>query len=345
MTERSALQSQFLADAGWRDAHIQPLAGDASLRRFFRLTHPRWGSAMLMDAPPETGEDCRPFVAVNRWLEAQALSAPAILHDNLAQGFVLLEDLGDGLFAQLMAREGPQTERTLYEAAIHVLVELHDIDAPVSLALDCAEDWPLRPYNHDALLTETALLPDWFFARQTGTTFPADLKAEFDALWRTLTPHAMAARPVFVHRDYHAENLLWMPERTGVQKVGLIDHQDALAGHPAYDLISLIEDARRTVTPAMAAHLTTLYCNERRARDLQFDEEAFRLAMAVLAAQRNTKIIGIFARLAMRDSKPKYLALIPHVWSMLERDLSHPALADLKTFIDTHFPPDLRTPK
>jgi len=345
MSDRSVQQSDFLAAAGWQDADRAPLAGDASLRRFIRLTHPEMGSAMLMDAPPETGEDCRPFVAVNRWLEAQNLSAPQILHADLETGFVLLEDLGDGLFAHLMKSGDKNTEGELYEAAIHLLADLHETTPPETLTLEGAEDWPLRPYDDTALLKETDLLPDWFYTHRTGRSFHAGLKAEYDALWHAMFPAARPDRPVFVHRDYHAENLLWLPERRGHQKVGLIDHQDALAGHAAYDLISLIEDARRDVAPELADHLTQLYCAHRKANDAGFDEEAFRLAMAVLAAQRNSKIIGIFARLAMRDNKPKYLSLIPHVWAMVARDLTHPALADLKAFYDTHFPHDLRTPQ
>jgi hypothetical protein len=192
------------------------------------------------------------------------------------------------------------------------------------------------------MLAEVDLLTEWFLPLVTGKPTPAHLRDEHTRLWRsalTAVPH----RPsVFVHRDYHAQNLMWLPARSGIARVGMIDFQDALAGHAAYDLISLLEDARRDVSPTMSDFMTALYLSRARAEGLAVDEHEFRAAAAILAAQRNAKIIGIFSRLWSRDRKPRYLAYLPRVWGYMARDLSHPALAPLKAWYDRHVSRDLR---
>ena len=347
----------FLARAGWGDAMGIPLPGDASTRRYIRLRL-RDRTAILMDQPQgaETpaasadaspserralgynavarlaGADCARFVAVAKYLRSKGLSAPDIYADDAAQGFVLIEDLGDDLFVDALTRGAD--EKALYAASAEVLAKLHADAAPV--ALSPGKD--LHAYDETALLAEVDLLTEWFF--------PVALRRKADdaevedhrALWRLALAPYLRAPSVFVHRDYHAQNLLWLPGRSGVARVGLIDFQDAVAGAKAYDLVSLIEDARRDVAPAVGEAATAHYLKTMRAQGIPLDVRAFTEEMAVFSAQRNAKIVGIFSRLFRRDGKPRYLSYLPRVWSYLDRDLEHPALAALKTWYDRAIP-------
>jgi len=351
----------FLKNAGWARATLQPLPGDASTRRYVRVGQDG-RIAMLMDQPqtaeapaasadatPEerralgynavarlAGADCARFVAVAHYLRGRGLVAPDIYHADAAQGFVLLEDLGEDLYTDSIAKGTAETP--LYEAAIDVLAALHHEPAPAALAAGK----PLFAYDETALLAETDLLTEWFLPLATGQPTSPDAREAHRALWRTALAAMPNPTPVFVHRDYHAMNLIWLPDRSGIARVGMIDFQDALAGHPAYDLISLLEDARREVTPAMSDFMIALYLSRAHAQGLPIAEPEFHAAAALLAAQRNAKIIGIFARLWMRDKKPRYLAHLPRVWRYMERDLAHPALAPLKAWYDRVVPPELR---
>ena len=355
----------FLDQAGWGGAELHPLAGDASTRRYIRLAR-RGQSAMLMDQPrgAETsacppgasaderrklgynamarlaGPDCRPFAAVSHYLRGRGLSAPAILAHDYDNGFLLIEDLGDGRFADLIA--GGTAERPLYEAAIDVLADLHTAAAPQTLKVPGAGDVPLLAYDPVAMEAEVLLLTEWFYRAAVGRALAADAQQEFLAAWRPLLAQLPTDKPVIVLRDYHAENLMWLGDRAGLARAGLLDFQDALAGSPAYDLISLTEDARRDVSVDLADAMTRRYVELRRAVDARFDEEAFRFAAALLAAQRNTKIVGIFPRLWKRDGKPRYTQYLPRMWGYLDRDLSHPALGALKAWFDRHVPRALR---
>lgn len=314
----------FLARCGWGDAARRPLAGDASFRRYERLTRPG-GPAVLMDAPPPH-EDVRPFLRVARWLTERGFSAPDILGESLEDGFLLLEDLGDDLYSRLL-REGRADEEMLYAAAIDLLLALHRHDAPADLA----------PYDAARLVEEAGLFPDWYLPALTGQPTSPAQRAEFDALLQDLAPRAVAKRPILVLRDFHADNLLWLPARQDAARVGLLDFQDAVAGHPAYDLVSLLEDARRDVAPALAARMLERYIAASGS-----DAMAMRDAYAILGAQRNIRIIGIFTRLWKRDGKPGYQAFMPRMWGLLERDLAHPALADLRAWIDRAAPAEHR---
>jgi N-acetylmuramate 1-kinase len=352
---------EFLAQAGWGDANITPLPGDASTRRYARLAAGE-RKAMLMDQPQRAeaptaptdaseevrralgynamarlaGADCARFVAAANWLRAHGLAAPDIFAADHAHGFVILEDLGDALFAEVLADGGD--ERKLYQAAVDVLANIHANDAPAALS----SDKPLFDYDKTALMAETDLLAEWFLPLALGRKATEEEVVEQRTLWRAALTQVGNGRRVFVHRDYHAQNLLWLPERNGVARVGLIDFQDAVAGSPAYDLISLIEDARRDVSPALAQAATVYYLAAMRAQGAPVDDAQFRREMAVMAAQRNAKIVGIFARLYKRDGKARYLALLPRVWANLERDLAHPALADLRAWYDHVIPKDKR---
>ena len=358
--ERSDAMDVFLAASGWGAAVRSPLPGDASTRRYVRLAM-NGRKAMLMDQPPglETpaapadatpeqrralgynavarlaGADCGRFVAASNYLRKQGLSAPEIIAADPRQGFVIIEDLGDGLYADI-ADGGNEVE--LYRAAAEVLAALHAERAPAVLPPDKA----LHRFDETALLAETDLLTEWFMPLALGRKAREDEVEEHRRLWRTVLADALGTEPVFVHRDYHAQNLIWLPARDGVARVGLIDFQDAVAGTRAYDLISLVEDARRDVAPDIAEATTTHYLETMRAQGTPLDEAAYRGQMAVMATQRNAKIAGIFARLYRRDGKARYLGYLPRVWGYLNRDLEHPAMAPLKAWYDRTIPREKR---
>lgn len=361
ITSRQAQIMAFIKAAGWDGAELHPLAGDASTRRYVRLAL-RGQTAMLMDqprgaetaaCPPDAsaderrklgynamarlaGPDCRPFAAVSSYLRGHGLSAPEIIAHDYANGFLLIEDFGDGRFADLIV-DG-QAERPLYETAIDTLVKLHAHPAPKRLAVPGAGDVHLLGYDPVAMEAEVLLLAEWFYPAASGTTLDAAARDEYLAAWRPALTRLPTDNAVMVLRDYHAENLMWLPTRNGFARAGLLDFQDALSGSPAYDLISLTEDARRDVSVELADAMARRYIEARRAGDARFDEEAFRFAAALLAAQRNTKIVGIFARLWKRDGKPRYTQFLPRMWGYLARDLNHPALSPLKAWFDRHVP-------
>ncbi|MEM7190110.1 MAG: phosphotransferase [Pseudomonadota bacterium] len=328
-TARADELAAFVAGTDWRDADIRPLAGDASNRRYLRLAG-KAGPAVLMDAPPDKGEDVRPFIAVTEWLRAQCLSAPQIFAQDADRGFLILEDLGDALFAAHL-RNKPQDEQQLYGRAIETLAQIAQAGAPRSLG---QARQPLASYDAAVLRREAALFIEWWMPAATGTPLSADLQAAYTELVDAAVAPFADARDVVVLRDYHAENLLWLPERGGTAAVGLLDYQDALAGHPAYDLMSLLEDARRPTSDALQRAMIERYLS----LSPSVDGDEFRHAYAALGAARNLKIVGIFARLALRDGKPRYLDLIPHVWTHVQRDLTHPALAALSAWVARHAP-------
>jgi aminoglycoside/choline kinase family phosphotransferase len=361
--ERREAMNAFLRDAGWSDAVSSPLPGDASTRRYIRL-HRGGESAMLMDQPQDkedpqsppnataeqrhalgynavarlAGADCGRFVAVADFLRARGLSAPHVYAAEVKTGFVLIEDLGDDLYANVLVNGHAGEEPALYAAAIDALAKLHDETAPAALA----NGKPLHTYDETALLAETDLLTEWFIPLALGRNASEDEREEHRTLWREALRPVLAAPSVFVHRDYHAQNLFWLPQREGAARVGMIDFQDAVAGTTSYDLISLLEDARRDVAPELAEAMTQRYIDARRKTDASFDGDAYRAQAAVMAAQRNAKIAGIFARLYKRDGKPRYLSYLPRVWGYLERDVTHPALAPLKRWYDRKVPVDAR---
>lgn len=319
--ERTALIVRFLDGAGWSGAARAVLAGDASNRRYDRLTDPATGArAVLMDAPPEKGEDVRPFVRIARHLRSLGLSAPEIMAEDAEQGFLLLEDLGDALYARVIAAD-PGLETPLYECAIDLLAELHRHPAPTGLAA----------YDPATMAPLGALPFDWYLPA-VAEVAPGEKEA-FQAELETILARHCAATPVLAQRDYHAENLIWLPERAGIARVGLLDFQDGMAGHPAYDLVSLLEDARRDVPPALQRAMI-----ERYAAATGVDRAAFTTAYACLGAQRNLRILGVFARLCIRDGKPHYVDLMPRVWDHLQHDLAHPALAGLRARVNRLIP-------
>ncbi len=325
---RTAEIRAFLTRCGWEHARSDHLAGDASARQYLRLAK-QSETAILMDADPASGERVDRFIAVGEWLLSQGHSAPRILASDPERGFVLLEDLGDDLFARLLKSGGD--ERMLYEATIDFLLDLHRHPAPADLA----------PYDEHRLIDEAELFIDWYLPALTGRDTSANLRQAFRFLWGILAPEvgmdSAPERRVLVLRDFHAENLIWLPNRSGPARLGLLDFQDAVAGHPAYDLVSLLEDARRDVDPDFAEAMLQRYITGSGAGDADF-----RRMYAILGAQRNIRILGIFTRLWKRDGKPHYQAFMPRMWGLVERDLAHPALTDLRGWFDAMVPHELR---
>jgi aminoglycoside/choline kinase family phosphotransferase len=325
MIEREAAIAEFLAGAGWRDVTPAPLAADASFRRYFRLVDGE-RRAVLMDAPPPH-EDVRPYIAVARMLHGHGLSAPDIFAEDVELGLLLIEDFGDDTYTRLLARGAD--EMRLYTLAIDTLIALQRA---------VSEPPALPSYDEEALLREAALLVEWYAPTVRGAPLPPALCDEYLALWRELAPLVETGAPTLVLRDYHVDNLMLLEGRDGVRGCGLLDFQDALAGPASYDLVSLLEDARRDVPSALRAAMTERYL----AAFPRLDRAQFHRAAAILAAQRNAKIIGIFTRLWRRDGKPQYLGHIPRVWRLLEADLREPALHKLARWLDRHLPPASR---
>jgi aminoglycoside/choline kinase family phosphotransferase len=306
---------EFLAASGWAGAEILPLAGDASFRRYFRVVN-GGRTAVLMDAPPPH-EDPRPFVAVAEWLSSVGLSAPQIIARDLDKGLLLLADFGDWRMREYLD-EDPSRERELYELATDVLVHLHQ-HAPMP---------GLKPHGLDQWLEELKLFPDWY-CPAVGLEVDAQL---YEAAWRdALEPVANdGLAPVTVLRDYHAENVMLVDGLEGVGHFGLLDFQDAVAGHPAYDLASVLEDARRDVPETIEQAMIDRYVAA------TGHGEAFGRAYWALAAQRNTRILGVFTRLWKRDGKPHYRRFQPRMWGLLERDLAQPHLAPVRAWFDAN---------
>ncbi len=330
--ERERQRQAFAARAGWGDAAYRPLAGDASARRYERLTRGDT-TIVLMDDPPP-GHSIGPFARIARLLRDMGYSAPEIFDSDEALGFALLEDLGDDSFSALLA--GPDAsslERTLYEAATDILIDLRRRPMPPDL-----------PHYGPAWLMSDASL---FLETAIGDAAESSMAAEFEAAWCEPLEEAIRGPAVLCLRDFHAGNLMWLPARgdgdcgaSGVGRVGLLDFQDARAGPPAYDLVSLLQDARRDLGAGLEAAMVARYLNA----SPNLDEAAFRAAYAILGAQRAVRIIGVFHRLAKRDNKPGYLAHLPRVWQHLDADLVHPSLAPVRAWFDRWVPPQVRSP-
>ncbi|WP_394728416.1 aminoglycoside phosphotransferase family protein [Altererythrobacter sp. GH1-8] len=311
--------TEFLEQAGWDGAAIDPIPGDASFRRYFRINR-NGKPAMLMHAPPPH-EDPKPFLHVAEWLIAQGMRAPEIYAAEAEQGWVLLEDFGQDRMRDWIDAN-PAGETAAYEGAIDALLELHKRPAG-----------PFPPYDMAAYQRETSLFTEWY-CPAAGLEVDVECHA---AAWReALGPLLERQQPgVTVLRDYHAENIMLLGGSPGAPQ-GLIDFQDALVGHPAYDLVSLLQDARRDVSLELEARMLERYCKA------ASPGEHFAADYALLGAQRNAKIVGIFTRLWKRDGKPRYLDMIPRVWEAMERDLQHPALAPVADWFDANVPQDLR---
>jgi aminoglycoside/choline kinase family phosphotransferase len=332
MTSRAHHIVDFLEGSGWGKAQRYPLDGDASFRRYERLKHGE-KSAILMDAAPPK-EDVRPFVNIDGYLRRRGLNAPEIYASDVEKGFLLLEDFGTDLFSTVLSGNSPlsksYTEKELYIAAIDVLVDLHRATLPTNMP----------DYDDKLLLKECALFTQWFMPHIECAEFNKEAEEEYLAIWKDLIKLQKITDDVVVLRDYHADNLLWLPEQEGVKRVGLLDFQDAVIGSPIYDLVSLLEDARRDVDLLTVSAVIDYYIDTRK----RINREEFMAAYSILAAQRNCKIVGIFARLAIRDKKARYLDYLPRVWKHIEYDIAHPVLQPLKEWLNRMVPKDKRHP-
>lgn len=359
MTENDQKISEDIArlfkDAGWTGAQTQALAGDASSRSYKRVEKDG-RKAVLMIAPPDAettpcppgaseeerrslgynasarlaGPNLNAFTNIADALRAAGLSAPEIYAANERAGLALIEDLGDDLFARVV---NAADEETLYAHAVDVLVNIN-AHPP---ARPAAPQYEMLDYDNLALSAEADLLMEWYWPLKNGGAANNDLGKEYQGIMSDLLS-SLSAPHTMVLRDFHAENLLWLPDRAGPARVGLIDFQDGLFGHGAYDLASLLEDARRDVSPDLARAMIERYIAQANNAVPNFDKEAFLNDYAVLAAQRNAKILGVFARLAKRDNKPRYLDLLPRVEAHFRRDLARSQLGPLRKFVATHFP-------
>lgn len=309
MISRKAEIAAFLSGTPWENWDRQLLAGDASMRRYERLSGPSGQSAVLMDAPVDSNGPLEAYLNVTKILQARAVSVPKILHQDPDAGLLLLEDLGDALFATVIT-ETPSQERPLYVAATDLLVALHE--------QSCPDLPPLTP----SVLAEMTSLAFTEYRQAILGDDASDVRPSFEQKFETILRETLAGDMVFVHRDFHAQNLMWLPDRAGHARVGVIDFQDARCGHPAYDLVSLLQDARRDVPAEIEQQMIARYL----AATGQ-DSAAFRTAYALIGVQRNMRILGIFARLARTLGKPQYLGLLPRVWDHFTRGLTHPALA------------------
>ncbi len=346
--DRSLAIRDFLAGAGSAEAERIPFPGDASARAYETIEMPGVQPKILMNAPPlvlgppvkdgkpyavlaHTAQTVAAFVAISRALRDRGFAAPQIHAADLDRGFVLLEHLGSGHFLDPQGR--PLGER--YAAASEVLAEIHQRDWPARLEVVPGVFHEVPPFDRDALMIEVDLLLDWYVPWKTGATADSSLRGQFADAWNEVFDRLGLAEKSIVLRDIHSPNLIWREDRSGIERIGLLDFQDAMIGAAAYDVASLAMDARVTIPDAVEKLTVDAYIAARR-KSGAFDEASFHEAYAIAAAQRNTKILGIFVRLNERDGKPAYLAHLPRIRQYLRRALRHPALAPVAALYDAH---------
>lgn len=360
--DRETLKADFLAKAGLATAERRPLPADASTRSYERLYLPSGATLMLMDAPPRAESPvCDPawseaqrreagwnamarlaagrvdaFAATAAFLRDQGLSAPRIEALDADLGLAVIEDFGEGVFARLI--EQGQDEAELYFTAMDAQARLHGA-APPPVLTSQGLSWPLLTYDAVALKAGADLFVDWQPEFHPALDFGGEARAEWDQLWTDIAERGEAGAAAFAHRDFHAENLLWLPDRSGAARVGMIDFQDAVLAHPSWDLHSLLQDARRDVSPELERAALDRYFAQRPG----VEREAFMADYAALAVLNEARILGVFARLIVRDGKPRYRQFMPRLWGHLQRNLRNPALAELKRWFDRHVPLEARS--
>ncbi|WP_374575315.1 N-acetylmuramate/N-acetylglucosamine kinase AmgK [Phenylobacterium sp.] len=358
--DREALKTAFLADQGLGDAKREMLAGDASTRRYERLHRPGKPSLIFMDQPPVESSPCPPaatpaerraagynamarlaagrvdaFICAADWLHGQGLSTPRVAAFDVEAGLAVLEDLGDDLYANLIA--GGADEAPLYDDAIDALVAIHAVRPPEILAVDGLR-WPLLAYDDLALATGGEMFLEWWPKYAGMAPFSPEAVAEWDALWAPIRARGEAGAGVFCHRDYHAENLIWLPGRKGPARVGMLDFQDALRAHPAWDMSMLLHDGRRDVSPEREAAALARYFELRP----EVDRARFLADYHALGALNVSRILFIFARQVAGFGRPKYEAFMPRMWRYLNQCLADPELAPIKAWFDANIPPEAR---
>jgi len=350
VTRLKALR-EFLDAAGFSEAERVRMAGDASIRSYARLIRDD-GVVILMNFPRRPdgpalydgksysaavhlAEDVKPFVAIANGLRQRGFSAPAIRYADLDSGFLITEDFGSAGFVE---GDPPQPIAQRYEAATDLLAALHQMTLPETLPLASQLNYPIPDFDTEALLVEIGLMLEWYLPDR-DTQVSDEMRVEFTAIWRALLEKPAAAPKTWVLRDYHSPNLIWLGERAGILRVGIIDFQDAVRGPAAYDLVSLLQDARTDVPEGLELALLTRYIKARRTSDPKFDAAVFAEHYAIMSAQRNTRLLGTFARLNRRDGKPQYLRHQPRIWTYLTRSLAHPALSPVREWYAANVPP------
>ena len=350
VTRLSSLR-KFLGDAGFLDAERERMPGDASTRSYARLIGDD-GTSILMNSPRRPdgpaiydgksysgavhlAEDVKPFVAIDNGLRARGFSAPAIRHADIESGFLITEDFGSGA---IIEGDPPQPIAERYEAAVDMLAELHREALPETVPLTPELTYGIPVFDIDAWLVEIRLMLEWYLPDR-GAELSHERREELVAMWRQLLEKPATAPRTWVLRDFHSPNIIWLGDRTGILRVGLIDFQDAVLGPAAYDLVSLLQDARIDVPEQLELTLLTRYIKARRAADSQLDPAGFAELYAIMSAQRNTRLLGTFARLNRRDGKPQYLRHQPRIWTYLNRSLAHPALAAFRQWYAANVPP------
>ena len=350
--ERLQVLRAFLEDARFGEAKRRRMPGDASIRSYARLVRDD-GVFILMNSPKRPdgpaiyngksysaavhlAEDVKPFVAIDNGLRAQHLSAPAIHHADLDAGFLITEDFGT---EGVIEGDPPAPIAERYEVATDMLAALHREALPATLPIAPHVAYAIPPFDTEAMLVEIGLMVEWYMPDR-GTELSADLRAQFTAMWRELLDGTLAqAAKTWVMRDFHSPNIIWLAQREGIKRIGIIDFQDTVLGPGAYDLVSLLQDARIDVPEQLELALLSRYIKARRASDETFDPAGFAALYAVMSAQRNTRLLGTFARLNRRDGKPHYLRHQPRIWTYLNRSLAHPALADFRAWYAANVPP------
>lgn len=314
---RNKIIDKFISTTKFAGATRKMLAGDASFRKYERVFLGD-KQAVLMDAPPEK-EDVKPFIKIAEYLSSLQMSSPQIIAQDVENGLLLLEDLGDDLFARVLEKS-PKKEEELYLAATDVLVELYKNSQSIS-------NYEVPLFSNDILLDAAMLLPEWY-SKLIDYKIDAESYAK---IWQEIIQQLPDIGKTLVLRDFHAENLLWLPKRQTYQKVGLLDFQDAMIGSPAYDMVSFLEDARRDVQPETVTSAINHFLAK-----TKINRDDFMLSYHILGGQRNCRIIGAFARLSIRDGKTKYLSLMPRVWQHIANDVNHPIMSPLKEWINTN---------
>ena len=324
MVQRSILIDNFLRRSGWENAARSSLAVDASFRQYARITANK-KTAILMDAPPKK-ESVSSFIKITEHLESLGYSVPHIFAKDIDFGFLLIEDLGNETFTQALSQKVDETQ--LYQSAIDVLINLHSREPSEVIPHG------LKSYDYNTLISEVVLFVDWYIVNLFGNEFAQKIRNDFLGIWDKLLSEISLSEETLVLRDFHADNLMWLPNRDGIRKCGLLDYQDAVKGPAAYDIMSLLEDARRDLKNGKADELFDYYCGA----FPKFNRTKFKKIYNILSAQRHCKVIGIFFRLAMRDSKLNYLKHIKRCWRLLEKVSKSPELKILDEWLNANIP-------
>ena len=334
--DRKTVFGQFLKTHGYHINDIQALKGDASRRCFYRH-YKNNKSVIIIDADPSLGEEPNAYAAVTYMLQKNKFSVPEIYASDIQNGFFIIEDFGDNLYAHIITKDASKADN-LYKNALDVLVAVQKINIDPILSYGSGT-YKLQNYDINRFISEVKIFTDWYFPEITKRPTPTSAKDELNTIMRGLLLPVVTQSSGLVLRDYHAENLMFLETRNTIQAVGLLDYQDAVIGNHAYDVVSLLQDARRDITPDFEAKMLDYFLTKAHI----IDKQAFMRDYYILGTQRNIKILGIFTRLWLRDRKEQYLPHMKRVWRYLERDLAQPQLKPLKGWFDRWLPHSLRS--